>query len=160
MSTHPDSFTYVTYITTTPEKLWEALTGGDFTHQYWAGRRIESEWKVGSRLRLVREDGRLDLEGEVLEVDYPTRLSYTFQPVPADNKRTLEGKLVDDSGEPPSRVTFVIEPFKGKVKLTLVHDQFPPGSKVLAGVSGGWPAILSGLKSLLESGEVMFPDWR
>ena len=155
-----DSFTYVTYITTTPEKLWEALTGGDFTFQYWGGRRIQSDWKVGSSLLLVREDGVLDLKGEVLEADFPKRLSYTFDPQRDKNKRTLDGQPIDDSGELPSRVTFVIEPFMGKVKMTLVHDQFPPNSKVLPGVSGGWPAILSSLKSLLETGQAMFPEWR
>lgn len=71
-------FTYVTDIATTPEQLWEALTSGDFTYQYWGGRRIESAWKPGSPVKHVREDGGTDWQGEVLEADPPKRLSYTF----------------------------------------------------------------------------------
>jgi uncharacterized protein YndB with AHSA1/START domain len=160
MKSTSESFTYELYISTTPEKLWEALTIGDFTYQYWGGRRIESDWKVGSPLKHVREDGGVDFQGEVLEADYPKRLSYTFQPLHDANKRNIKGAPVDDAGEAPSRVTFEIEMSFNKVKLTLVHDQIPPDSKVLQGVRHGWPAILSSLKSLLETGEALFPNWR
>lgn len=154
------SFVYVTYIATTPEKLWEALTSGDFTYHYWGGRRIQSDWKVGSPVRHIKEDGGLDWQGEVLRAEPPKVLSYTFEVMMDDTKRDVGGNPVDDSGEKPSRVTFEITPFMGHVKLTVTHDQFEPGSKVLAGVSQGWPAILSGLKSLLETGKPMFPEWR
>lgn len=143
-------FVYVTYIDTTPEKLWEALTGGEFTFQYWAGRRIESDWRPGSPVRLVREDGGVDLQGEVLRAEPPRFLSYTFGAVGPD------GRLQ----EPASRVTFEITRSMGHVKLTLTHDDFPADTKILDGISQGWPAILSGLKSLLERGRALFPDWR
>jgi uncharacterized protein YndB with AHSA1/START domain len=153
-------FVYEIYIATTPERLWEALTGGEFTYQYWGGRRIQSDWKPGSPVRHVKEDGSVDWQGEVLRADPPRLLSYTFEVRPDSAKREVAGRLVDDATEPPSRVTFELSPFMDKVKLTLTHDDFTPGSKVLEGVSQGWPAILSSLKSLLERGEALFPEWR
>ncbi len=154
-------FVYVTYINTTPEKVWEALTNGDFTYQYWAGRRIESDWKPGSRVRHLMEDGGIDWDGEVLECDPPRRLAYTFDVRLNAGKKNVDSECgCHGSGEPPSRVTFEIESFRDKVKLIVTHDQFPPDSKVLPGISKGWPAILCGLKSLLETGEALFPDWR
>jgi uncharacterized protein YndB with AHSA1/START domain len=140
------SFVYCTYIASTPEKIWEALTGGDFTAQYWGGRRIESDWKPGSAVKHRQEDGSYEWQGEVLEADPPKLLSYTFD--------------VLDDGEPASRVTFELVPFMGHVRLTLTHDDFEPGSKTFEGISQGWPAILSSLKSLLETGKPLFPDWR
>jgi uncharacterized protein YndB with AHSA1/START domain len=154
-------FVYVTYIATTPERLWSALTRGDFTRQYWAGRRIQSEWRPGAPVQLVKEDGTLDLQGEVLAADPPRLLSYTFQVMADPNRRDVTGKPVDGIGrERPSRVTFEIEPFMGQVKLTLTHDEFDPGSKVLERVGQGWQVVLSGLKSVLESGAVLFPNWQ
>ena len=154
-------FVYVTYIDTTPEKLWQALTTGEFTRQYWGGRSIESSWEVGAAVNLIKEDGVLDWSGQVLEAQPPTRLVYTFDPAVDDEMPGYEGEKVDlTRPEPPSRVTFKIEKYMSKVKLTLVHDQFPPGSKVLQGVSNGWPAILSSLKSLLECDTPLFPHWR
>lgn len=143
-------FVYVIYIDTTPEKLWAALTGGDFTAQYWAGRRIESDWRAGSPLRLVRQDGGVDFQGEVLRAEPPRILSYTFGVL------NDEGRL----REQPSRVTFEITQVMGKVKLTLIHDDFAPDSKMPDEISQGWPAILSSLKSLLEGGRALFPEWR
>ncbi|MBI3129705.1 MAG: SRPBCC family protein [Candidatus Tectomicrobia bacterium] len=141
-------FVYVTYIATTPEKLWEALTSGDFTLlYYWSGRRVQSVWMPGSPVRHTKEDGSLDWQGEVLQADPPKLLSYTF-----DVAMGGEGRR-----ERPSRVTFEIIPFMGHVKLTLTHGGFEPGSKVLPGISRGWPAILSSLKSLLEGGKALFP---
>lgn len=154
-------FVYVTYIDTTPEKVWQALTNGEFTRQYWGGRSITSDWQEGSEVKHLQDDGSLDWAGKVLEANPPKRLSYTFDPATDDEMPGYEGDKVDlDNPEPPSRVTFEIDEFMGKVRLTLVHDQFEPGSKVLQGISVGWPAILSSLKSLLEQGEPLFPDWR
>ncbi len=135
------SFIYVTYIMTTPEKLWQALTDGAFTQRYWFGRRIESDWKVGGRVTLWHE-GKVSDSGEVLECKPPRRLSYSFRVEFVEELRR----------EPPSRVTFELEKLGDQVKLTLTHDQFAPGSKVLEGISAGWPMILSSLKSLLETG--------
>jgi uncharacterized protein YndB with AHSA1/START domain len=137
-------FIYVTYIETTPEKLWEALTSSEFTRRYWWDTSIVSDWKVGSSFKLVTSGITTD-DGEVLEVDPPRRLSYTFH------------HLVDERAkqERPSRVTFVLEPAGKLVKLTLTHEGFDPGSVLVDGISKGWPAIMSSLKSMLESGTAL-----
>lgn len=148
----PD-FSYVIYINTTPEQLWKALTEGEFTRQYWGGRQITSEWTVGASVRHVKADGSLDWRGEVLESDPPHRLSYTFIPENDDEMPGYEGEKVDlTTPEKPSRVTFEIAEYMDQVRLTLIHDQFEENSKVLQGISVGWPIILSSLKSLLEGG--------
>jgi uncharacterized protein YndB with AHSA1/START domain len=134
-------FVYVTYIKTTPEKLWEALTGGEFTRRYWGGRRIQSDWNVGSPVRHVREDGGIDWEGEVLQAQPPRLLSYTFHMQISEQHR----------GERPSRVTFELQPMGSVVKLTLTHDDFESGSATFETTRHGWPAIMSSLKSLLET---------
>lgn len=140
-------FIYVTYIETTPDKLWEALTSGEFSRRYWFGCEIVSDWKVGSKFSLVR-DGKTTDDGEVLEVDRPRRLSYTFH------------HLLNEMAakEKPSKVTFVLEPYGKLVKLTLTHEGFAPDSVVLDGISSGWPAILASLKSLLETGHALVLD--
>lgn len=155
-------FVYVMYIRSTPEKVWEALTSGEFTRKYFAGRTIKSDWKVGSKLELVKETGELDWDGTILKYDPPKTLSYTFHVCGDCAKKNHEGKVIDDfRPEPPSRVTFELTKQPGgEVKLALVHDDFPEGSKIINGISNGWPAILSGMKSLLETGEALFPDWR
>ena len=137
-------FVYVTYIETTPEKLWEALTDGDFTERYWFGMRLRSEWKAGSTFEMVRTDGTVSDAGKVVESDPPRRLAYTFI--------NLSDKY---KGEPPALATFVIEPHGKLVKLTLTHEGFAEGGQFLAGISNGWPVILSGLKSLLETGKAL-----
>lgn len=152
-------FVYVTYIDATPSKVWNALTNGEFTRQYWGGRRISSDWQVGSKVQHFKDDDSIDWVGEVLEANPPRRLSYTFDP--STEMSEQKGEQADPHrAEKPSRVTFEIDEYMGKVRLTLTHDQFEPGSKVLPGISMGWPAILSSLKSLLERGEPLFPDWR
>ena len=137
-------FIYVTYIETTPEKLWEALTSSDFTKRYWWDTRVVSDWKVGSPFSLVL-NGRTTDVGEVLEAERPRRLSYTFRHILNEAARN----------ERPSRVTFVLEPHGKLVKLTLTHEDFAEDSVVIDGISKGWPAIMSSLKSLLESGEAL-----
>jgi uncharacterized protein YndB with AHSA1/START domain len=137
-------FVYVSYIETTPEKLWEALTSGDFTERYWFGMRLRSDWKVGSTFEMVRGDGTVSDAGKVIEYDPPRRLAYTFV--------NLSDKYKD---EPPALATFVLEPYGALVKLTLTHGGFAEGGKFLAGISSGWPAILSSLKSILETGRAL-----
>ncbi|QIP05841.1 SRPBCC family protein [Bradyrhizobium symbiodeficiens] len=137
-------FVYVTYIETTPEKLWEALTSSEFTRQYWFGAEVRSDWKVGSLFALTL-DGEVTDSGEILEADPPRLLSYSFK----------HRKFEELRGEPISRVVFTIEPFGALVRLTVLHDGFVEGGKYLGAVSNGWPAILSGLKSLLERGKVL-----
>ena len=136
------AFVYVTYIATTPDQLWEALTGGEFTRRYWGGRQIQSDWNVGSPVRHVRQDGGIDWEGEVLQSERPRLLSYTFHMQISDQHRS----------ERPSRVTFELQPIGSVVKLTLTHEDFDPESTTFETTRHGWPAIISSLKSLLEVG--------
>jgi uncharacterized protein YndB with AHSA1/START domain len=135
-------FVYVTYIETTAEKLWDALTKSEFTRQYWFDTEVRSDWKVGSPFALVMS-GKVTDSGEILEADRPRRLSYTF-------KHELNEEMLKD---PATKVVFTIEPYGHLVKLIVTHEGFVPGSKLLDGISKGWPAILSGLKSLLETGK-------
>jgi uncharacterized protein YndB with AHSA1/START domain len=136
-------FVYVTYIRTTPGKLWQALTDPKFTRQYWCGTSSESEWKAGSAWRLMIPDGRVGDAGEVLEVDPPKRLVLSWR-----NEFIPELRA-----EGFSRATFELEPQGDAVKLTVTHEMDRPDSKLINGVSNGWPPILSSLKSLLETGE-------
>jgi uncharacterized protein YndB with AHSA1/START domain len=143
-------FVYVTYIATSPEKLWQALTDGAFTERYWFGTRIESDWTLGADVTFIRNGAVYD-SGKLLECDPPRRLSYTWSVKSHEEFR----------GERPSRVTFEIEVMtsaggrKSEVKLTVTHDDFDVGSKVLAAVSGGWPVVLASLKSFLETGDAL-----
>jgi len=136
------SFVYVTYIATTIERLYQALTSAEFTERYMFGRRVESTWKVGAPVRYLGRDGKLSDSGEVLEADPPRRLVFTWR-VEFDDALRREGY---------SKVTFELEPLGGEVKLTVVHDELREGSGVLKGISGGWPKALASLKSLLEAG--------
>jgi uncharacterized protein YndB with AHSA1/START domain len=140
-STANPSFFYVTYIATTPEKLWQALTDGAFTKQYWAGTSIESEWTPSAPVRFVVNRAVHD-SGVVLACNPYRHLSYSWHVEFHEAFRR----------EKPSRVTFDIEPKAAEVKLTITHDEFEPGSKVYAAVSNGWPMVLASLKSLLETG--------
>ena len=151
-------FVYVTYIRTTPEKLWTALTDAAFIGRYFGGGGPESEWKVGSAVRwkMSAEDGPHDWDQQVLEAEPNRRLAYTwhnYQPEMAQMFGWSDEKLAELRKEKRSKVTFEIEPMGPMVMLTVTHDDFEPDSEMLRGVSGGWPAILSSLKTLLETGE-------
>jgi uncharacterized protein YndB with AHSA1/START domain len=130
---------FMIYIRTTPEALWRALTDGDLTQRYYFATRVESTWQPGAAYSYTGENGKL-IEGEVIEVDPPRRLVTTFKPL-------WMGEM------PASRVTFEIEPEGAVCKLTLTHDDLerPLGG----GLFDGWSRILSDLKTLLETGEVM-----
>jgi uncharacterized protein YndB with AHSA1/START domain len=136
-------FVYVTYIKTTPEKLWRALTDPEFTRQYWFGVSSESEWKTGASWKLMIPDGRVGDAGEVLEVHPPRRLVISWR-----NEFIPELRA-----EGFSRATFELEQQDDAVKLTVTHEMDHPDSELIKGVSSGWPPILSSLKSLLETGQ-------
>ena len=143
-----DQFIYVTYIRTTPEQLWQALTDPAFVRQYWFGMTQECEWKEGAPWALKFEDGRVADTGEVLEIDPPRRLVLKWR-----NEFKPELKA-----EGHSRCVFELVAEGELVKLTITHAMDRPvegGSKVISAVSGGWPKILSGLKTLLETGEAL-----
>jgi uncharacterized protein YndB with AHSA1/START domain len=136
-------FVYVTYIRTTPEKLWRALTAPEFTRQYWAGTWQDCTWEKGGSWKLMIPDGRVGDSGEVLEIDPPRRLVLSWE----------NQFQADLKSEGHSRATFELEPQDDMVKLTIVHEMDKPDSKFIEAVSSGWPLILASLKSLLETGE-------
>jgi uncharacterized protein YndB with AHSA1/START domain len=131
-------FVYTTYIETSAEKLWHALTDGDFTERYWFGHRVTSDWQVGSAYGF-KNQGKPTVEGKVLVSDPLRRLAYTW------NNRKDEAK-----GEGTSRVTFDLEPRGKVIKLTVTHDELE--EKTLRDISGGWPMVIASLKSMLETG--------
>ena len=136
------SFVYVTYIATTIDRLYRALTSAEFTERYMFGRRVESTWEVGAAVRYLGRDGKLSDSGTVLEADPPRRLVFSWR-VEFDDALRSEGY---------STVTFELEPLGGEVKLTVIHDGLREDSGVYKGISGGWPKALASLKPLLETG--------
>jgi len=140
-----DRFIYVTYIRTTPEKLWDALTKPEFTREYWFGVVHESEWTHGSSWKMRYPDGRVTDAGEVLEADRPRRLVLKWR-----NEFMPELKA-----EGYSRCTLEIESASGSVKLVVTHEIDHEHSKLIEAVSGGWPKVLASLKSLLETGSAL-----
>ncbi|MFZ2049691.1 MAG: metalloregulator ArsR/SmtB family transcription factor [Solirubrobacteraceae bacterium] len=157
------SFLYTTYIRTTPQRLWQALTDPAFTERYW-GVAFDSDWKAGSTITL-RQWGLTiaDPEQVVLESEPYRRLAYTwhtFTPEWRESARDRIGFseefLERIAAEPRSKVLFEITDLEdGLVKLTILHDGFEPGSEVLETISQGWPHILSNLKTLLETGQTL-----
>jgi uncharacterized protein YndB with AHSA1/START domain len=151
-----NSFVYTTYINATPERHWTALTDPAFTRRYW-GVSLVSDWSVGSTVTWELDRVTIaDDESVVLVSDPPRRLSFTWHTVtPAFNAAYGDDQefLAKASSERRSKITFDIEPVGGLVKLTVTHDDFDPGSVVLAGISEGWPPIIASLKTLLETGE-------
>jgi uncharacterized protein YndB with AHSA1/START domain len=144
-------YVYVIYIRTTAEKLWEALTSSDFTRRYWCEVTHDTTWKPGSSWALKTPDGRLADVGEVIEFDPPRRLVVSWA-------HTLKPEFKTKGH---SRCTFELEPAADSIKLTITHalGTMDPTeantTKFFEGISGGWPAILSSLKSLLETGEAL-----
>jgi len=138
----PDTV-YISYIVATPERVWHALTNGEMTRQYFFGRRIESDWNVGSHWTLWMENGRVDCSGKVLESDPPRRLSITWRVEWMEELRNL----------PDTIVTYQIDPLGEVVRLTMTesHPELKE-EKYLEGGRAGWPIIISGLKTLLETG--------
>jgi uncharacterized protein YndB with AHSA1/START domain/DNA-binding transcriptional ArsR family regulator len=136
------TYVYVTYIRAGAEQVWHALTDADLTASYWGHANV-SDWQPGSVWEHRRTDGSdvVDAGGRVLEVDPPRRLVVTFgEP--------------DEDAETASRVTFLVEPHEGIVRLTVTHERLAD-AQALREISSGWPAVLANLKSLLETGQVL-----
>jgi DNA-binding transcriptional ArsR family regulator/uncharacterized protein YndB with AHSA1/START domain len=152
------SFVYTTYIRTTPERLWQALTDPAFTRRYWRAA-FETDWKAGSTMGWELFGVRIeDPEQVVLESEPYRRLSYrwhTVTPELADFLQLSEEARERLAAEQRSKVTFEIETLGEVVKLTVVHDDFEPASLMAQMVSQGWPSVLSSLKTLLETGETL-----
>ena len=136
-------FVYVTYIRTTPEKLWQALIDPEFTRRYFVETWQDCAWETGASWRMMIPDGRVTDSGQVLEIDPPRRLVLSW-------RNEFRPELHEEGY---SRCTFELEPKGSSVKLTIVHEIDRPDSKLVQAVSNGWPHILSSLKSLLETGE-------
>jgi uncharacterized protein YndB with AHSA1/START domain len=149
-------FVYVSYIRTTRELLYRALTERAFMERYW-GVVLESDWEAGSAITWEKNGLRQADPGQVvLEADPPRRLSYTWHAItPEWNVITSlsEERCRLAAAEPLSQVTFELEPHGELVKLTVLHNHFEPDSIVAQMVSKGWPMVISSLKSLLETGE-------
>ncbi len=143
----PD-FVYVVYIRASAHAVWDALTDGHSTASFWYGRTNESTWKKGDTVTFRAPSGAIDFTGEIYESDPPRRLSHGFH-------HGTPGPMRDEGN---SRVTYDIAPVEdGTVRLTLTHTGFPEGSIIRPGIAKGWPVILSGLKTLLETGRPL-PD--
>ena len=141
-------FVYATYIRTTPEKLWEALLSPEFTKVYWFGVTLDCAWTKGAPWKMLYPDGRVTDSGEIIDIVPQKRIVIRWR-----NEFRPELKA-----EGFSRCTMEIEAMKGLVKLTILHEIERPESKLIDAVSGGWPKILSNLKSLLETGSAL-PDF-
>jgi uncharacterized protein YndB with AHSA1/START domain len=142
------TFVYVTYIRTTPERLWSALTDVQFMQQYWFGMRCESNWTAGSPWRLVSVDGRVFDSGEIVAAEPPRRLVIRWR---HQNRPEL-------NAEGDSLCTMELEPTGTAVRLSITHGIDREPSKLIEAVSGGWPKIISNLKSLLETGSAVLQD--
>jgi len=148
MSANKPTFVYVTYIAASPERVWEALTQSEMSEKYWFGYRVDASGKAGERMTAVNPAGRLAHDDPIIESDPPRKLVYGWKPLYRDMPE-----------ERPSRVTFLLEPFKGQTRLTVTHDEFDEGSKIFGMISNGWPAVLSSLKSFLETGRGLESSW-
>ena len=133
-------FAYTTYIKTTPEKLWKAITTPEFQSQYWSPG-MESDWRKGSAWRAIN-DGKVSIHGQVLESDPPKKLVMTW----------VDSSVAEPQG---SHVTFTIEPVGEMVRLDVIHANLQSSPTVAQRVSGGWPRVLASLKSLLETGQAL-----
>jgi uncharacterized protein YndB with AHSA1/START domain/DNA-binding MarR family transcriptional regulator len=156
------SFVYTTYIRTTPERLWQALTEPAFTERYWS-ITFDTDWKPGSPM-LWRTRGLTiaDPDQVVVESEPYRRLSYTWHTLTAEWAESLDltGEARDAlAAESRSKVTFEIEPLGEQVRLTVIHDDLDPGGLTGSMISQGWPRVLANLKTLLETGDTL-PDLR
>ena len=142
-------FTYVIYINSTAEKVWEALTNGDLSRQYWSNHRNQSDWKVGSQWEHQDADNAslVDVTGTVRESVRPKRLAFTWA---APDDALTASKL--------SHVAFDIDEDDGMVRLSLTHDRLG-NSELAEGIAEGWPLVLSSLKTFLETGKAMPEIW-
>ena len=143
------TFVYATYIRTTPQRLWSALTDDvEFVRQYWFGVHCESAWTAGSPWKMISAEGKILDAGEIVESHPPRRLVIRWQ-------HQLRPEL---KAEGDSLCTMELEPIGPTVKLTITHTIEREPSQLIGAVSGGWPKILSNLKSLLETGSAVLAD--
>lgn len=135
-------FVYVTYIRSTREKIWEALTKPEFTRRYWAGTSQKSDWQKGAAWGIYTPDGRLFDTGEILESNHPAKLVLTWR-----NEHFPEMKA-----EGFTTLSYELEEVPLGIKLTLTHEIDIDNSKIIGATSQGWPSVLASLKTFLETG--------
>lgn len=139
-------FIYMTVIAAPPEEVWKGLTTAEFTRQYWHKTRVRSDYEPGGKIEFLNEDDSVGVAGEILKADFPSELAYTWQ---------FTGKDSIALGDPPSRVTFKLQRLNAGTRLTVLHDQLVEGTQTASMITFGWPHVIAGLKTLLETGQAV-----
>lgn len=138
-------FVYMTVIAATPERVWQGLTTAEFTEQYWHSTRVRSDFAPGATIEFLNPDGSVGVAGEIVTARRPTELSYTW--------RFLRNP--DAADDPVSLVTFQLESIHAGTRLTVIHDRLAEGSATATLITFGWPHVIAGLKTLLETGKAV-----
>jgi len=136
-------FVYMTVIAAPPERVWEGLTTAEFTEQYWHATRVRSDFTAGATIEFLNPDDSVGVAGEIVTAERPKELSYTW--------RFLRNP--DAADDPASLVTFRLEAIRAGTRLTVIHDRLADGSATATMVAFGWPHVIAGLKTLLETGK-------
>jgi uncharacterized protein YndB with AHSA1/START domain len=136
-------FVYMTVIAAPPERVWEGLTTAEFTEQYWHATRVRSDFTAGATIEFLNPDDSVGVAGEIVTAERPKELSYTW--------RFLRNP--DAADDPASLVTFRLEAIRVGTRLTVIHDRLADGSATATMVAFGWPHVIAGLKTLLETGK-------
>jgi len=139
-------FVYMTVIAAPPEEVWRGLTTAEFTRQYWHKTRVRSDYEPGGKIEFLNEDDSVGVAGEILKADFPSELAYTWE---------FTGQDSIALGDPPSRVTFKLERLNAGTRLIVVHDQLVEGTQTASMITFGWPHVIAGLKTLLETGQAV-----
>ena len=138
-------FVYMAVIAALPEKVWQCMTSAEFTRQYWHSTEVRSDFTQGSSIEFLTPDGEDGVRGAILEAEFPRTLSYSWQFMRDPETRN----------DPPSRVTFTLEALNVGTRLTVMHDQLAEGCKTAELVTFGWPHVIGGMKTLLETGDAI-----
>jgi uncharacterized protein YndB with AHSA1/START domain len=142
------TFAYVSFIRAAPEKVWSALTDSNQMKEYWFGMHFQTEWTVGAKWQMLFPDGRIADTGEILELDPPRRMRLKW-------RNEFKPEL---RAEGFALCTIEVEPYGESVRLSIMHTMERADSQFIKAVSGGWPKVLSNLKSLLETGRVVLTE--
>lgn len=138
-------FVYVTVIAAPPERVWQGLTTAEFTQQYWHATRVRSAFTPGAPIEFLNPDDSVGVAGEILAAERPSELSYSWRFI----------RNPEAADDPASRVSFRLEPVRAGTRLTVIHDRLEEGSATATMVSRGWPHVIAGLKTLLETGKAV-----
>jgi uncharacterized protein YndB with AHSA1/START domain len=136
----------MTVIAAPPEEVWKGLTTAEFTRQYWHNTRVRGDYRPGGKIEFLNPDDSIGVAGEIIKADHPEELVYTWQ-------FTAPDSVAKD--DPPSRVSFRLERVGVGTRLTVVHDQLVEGTQTASMITFGWPHVIAGLKTLLETGEAV-----